>query len=699
MSLAEYTRIQRREAKVSKRNLEKYLENAEGILSPQEIEDANKANIEGITKAEIETGKTKDQATALSEATTELRNSINELTNNDEDVTSFVIAGLDEDQLMALNQVYDEFISNYLLKYGKTQKSKEFFIQSAKAFLLKNYQDFKPYTNFGITTAQEQIVKTAQAKAEQAKLDEAKRNQDEIDRIDADRKTDEAQAQADLIASQAQQTAQLLADQKAQSQEYDDLLVNEYIPKEQQKFDDLVAEKVAKLTPLNDDIPQLQQLVKDYEDSKDELNTLNTSKKQKNVIDKAKVDQLYDIMTVANLNTFINEIDEDVDTEDKKIFKKRQDQLDWLNANFFHLLPVAVAEAFVNNVIADIPNQTFIQVVKPKAKKLQGKDFITNIDLEKYNIEIGVNLLDMIKNAQTPYQAKLTKLEQETLNILDNAQAVAKEVTETDVNAFNRKMMTEAIYFDNTYTKKGMDLSNQDEYYKFKNKRDVQRFALLELSPDFMKAIEASLQTVVSKEFSSYMQYLITKHKQGQIVMDDVINELKTSKIISGTGLKTTINKRISKAQQSTKRAVNETNILNDISHPILYIDKKLLNKNMLSLKYKKNGNTHPKFKTVYISDDLKKAILTNNHKMELEPREKQILKNLTLLVGTEEEKTPYKSDNEFDKKFKILLGELRAGNDSKILKTELKKYILAGLQENKLSRSVALDLMLELSS
>ncbi len=118
----------------------------------------------------------------------------------------------------------------------------------------------------------------------------------------------------------------------------------------------------------------------------------------------------------------------------------------------------------------------------------------------------------------------------------------------------------------------------------------------------------------------------------------------------------------------------------------------------MLSIKYKKNGNAHPKFKTVYISDDLKQAILKNNHNMKLDARENQILKTLILLIGSEKEKEPFKKNDDFNQKFKILLGEFRAGNDSKILRQELKKYILTGLQTNKLSRSVALDLMVELN-
>ena len=83
---------------------------------------------------------------------------------------------------------------------------------------------------------------------------------------------------------------------------------------------------------------------------------------------------------------------------------------------------------------------------------------------------------------------------------------------------------------------------------------------------------------------------------------------------------------------------------------------------------------------------------------MKLEARENQILKNLILLIGSDKEKEPFKKDDDFNQKFKILLGQLRAGNDSKILRQELKQYILAGLQSNKLSRSVALDLMVELN-
>ena len=148
MSLAEYTRLQKKEARVNKRNLEKYLENAEGILTPTEIDNQNKPAIQGFTQAELDTSTKLTKDEALDKATNDLKIKLNEMTSNDEVITNFVISSLDENEIMNLNYVYDEFISSYLIKYGKTPKSKEFFIQSVKNYLLKNYKELKLYDDY-----------------------------------------------------------------------------------------------------------------------------------------------------------------------------------------------------------------------------------------------------------------------------------------------------------------------------------------------------------------------------------------------------------------------------------------------------------------------------------------------------------------------------------------------------------------------
>ncbi len=146
MSLAEYTRVQKHDAKISKKNLKNYLENAEGILSPDEINANNKPVIDSFAANKDEPRIT--QAEALAKAETELTSKLNELTQNDMNVTNFIIKGLDENEIMGLESIYDDFISSYLLKYGKTQKTKEFFIQASKAYLKKNYPDMLLYTNY-----------------------------------------------------------------------------------------------------------------------------------------------------------------------------------------------------------------------------------------------------------------------------------------------------------------------------------------------------------------------------------------------------------------------------------------------------------------------------------------------------------------------------------------------------------------------
>ena len=50
------------------------------------------------------------------------------------------------------------------------------------------------------------------------------------------------------------------------------------------------------------------------------------------------------------------------------------------------------------------------------------------------------------------------------------------------------------------------------------------------------------------------------------------------------------------------------------------------------------------------------------------------------------------------DQKFKILLGEWEAGNDSDIIKKELRKYVLRAIKENQITKEVGYKYLVELS-
>jgi protein involved in ribonucleotide reduction len=54
--------------------------------------------------------------------------------------------------------------------------------------------------------------------------------------------------------------------------------------------------------------------------------------------------------------------------------------------------------------------------------------------------------------------------------------------------------------------------------------------------------------------------------------------------------------------------------------------------------------------------------------------------------------------DEEFNEKFQILLGSYNAGNNSEILKSQLKQYIIHAMKLNLIPRNVGHQMLLELS-
>jgi hypothetical protein len=54
--------------------------------------------------------------------------------------------------------------------------------------------------------------------------------------------------------------------------------------------------------------------------------------------------------------------------------------------------------------------------------------------------------------------------------------------------------------------------------------------------------------------------------------------------------------------------------------------------------------------------------------------------------------------DEEFNEKFQILLGEYNAGNNSEILRNQLKQYIIHAMRLNLIPRNVGNSMLLEVS-
>ena len=137
----------------------------------------------------------------------------------------------------------------------------------------------------------------------------------------------------------------------------------------------------------------------------------------------------------------------------------------------------------------------------------------------------------------------------------------------------------------------------------------------------------------------------------------------------------------------------------------IYYVDMKQLNKNLLNIKYLKNQNIVKTFAPVLISDELKALVMSALKTKKADPSlvanvsksELKLFKRFAKILNIEFNSSS-NDDEDDDKKFKILLGEYASGNDSEIVRKELKKYVLRALQEGKLSKNVAYQYLIELS-
>ena len=117
-------------------------------------------------------------------------------------------------------------------------------------------------------------------------------------------------------------------------------------------------------------------------------------------------------------------------------------------------------------------------------------------------------------------------------------------------------------------------------------------------------------------------------------------------------------------------------------------IDLKKLHHNVLALKYLKNANNVATFKPIQISDSFKEIIenfLYDGEKINeadfnlLSITEKRILKRLYSFLKIDFD---FDYSDDFQNRFQVMYGSFLAGNDSHLLKRELKEYIKLAVHE-----------------
>lgn len=188
------------------------------------------------------------------------------------------------------------------------------------------------------------------------------------------------------------------------------------------------------------------------------------------------------------------------------------------------------------------------------------------------------------------------------------------------------------------------------------------------------------------------------------LIKIDELRRQSSSSAVSSTGTGFRKHKRIIRGKGYTK---NEHKTVKPRRHYFgekYYIDLNKLDDNTLCVKYASNDANLPKLKVQQITgktkeiicdilndkfDDRIFKILTSDEKRMVNRFIKAV--KLDITVNDDDEK-------EFQRQFEIVRGEYMSGNDSPQIKSTLKRYVLEALQENKIARNDAYNILYSLS-
>ena len=136
--------------------------------------------------------------------------------------------------------------------------------------------------------------------------------------------------------------------------------------------------------------------------------------------------------------------------------------------------------------------------------------------------------------------------------------------------------------------------------------------------------------------------------------------------------------------------------------HRKYFIDTHKLNNNVLEVRYNKNRHL-TNVKTQVIGNGVKSIIhnIINDNNMNqkdyhvLTQQEKHLIR--TILNMLDKSHLLSNAGKEFNERFQILLGEYNAGNNSEILRNQIKQYILHAMKLNMISRQAGQQMIIEM--
>ena len=136
--------------------------------------------------------------------------------------------------------------------------------------------------------------------------------------------------------------------------------------------------------------------------------------------------------------------------------------------------------------------------------------------------------------------------------------------------------------------------------------------------------------------------------------------------------------------------------------HRKYFIDTHKLNNNVLEVRYNKNRHL-TNVKTQVIGNGVKNIIhnIINDNNMNqndyhvLTQQEKHLIR--TILNMLDKNHLVSNADEEFNERFQILLSEYNAGNNSEILRNQIKQYILHAMKLNMIGRQAGQQMIIEM--
>jgi hypothetical protein len=170
----------------------------------------------------------------------------------------------------------------------------------------------------------------------------------------------------------------------------------------------------------------------------------------------------------------------------------------------------------------------------------------------------------------------------------------------------------------------------------------------------------------------------------------------------SGTGLKR--KKRLIRGRGYTKHEHPMKKPQRHYIGETFYLDLNKLGDNILCVKYASNDSNLPRLRVQQITQkttEILRDILNDKFDARifnlLSTDEKRVVRRFVKAVKLDID-TNDDEEKEFQRQFEIVRGEFLSGNDSPQIKSTLKRYVLEALQENKIARSDAYNLLYSLS-